>query len=112
MVRVRVQRVQEEMKREISSIIFNDIKDPRVKFVTVTNVEVPNDLRSAKIFVSLYGTDEEKKLSWEGLNKSLGFMRSEIAKRIRLKFVPELSLHIDNSLDYSDHIQQLLNKID
>ncbi len=111
MARVRVEKVQEMIKQEVSNIILNDLKDPRVKFVTVTAVEATNDLHSAKIYVSLYGNDEEKVASFEGLQRALGFIRSEIGKRIRLRFTPELTLHLDKSLEYSEHIQKILLKI-
>ena len=113
MSQLRVEKVQEFIKQEISKIILNDIKDPRVKdcMVTVTEVAVTGDLRNAKIYVSLMGSEEQNKACWIGLNKALGFMRSEIGKRIRLRFNPELSLEIDKSLQYSAHIQTLLNQI-
>ncbi len=113
MSQLRVEKVQEFIKQEISKIIMNDIKDPRVKncMVTVTQVAVTGDLRSAKIYVSLMGSKEQNDACWIGLNKALGFMRSEIGKRIRLRFNPELSLQLDESLQYSAHIQTLLNKI-
>ena len=111
MARVRVEKVQEMIKQEVSNIILNDIKDPRVKFVTVTAVEVANDLRSAKIYISCYGNSEEKVASLQGLQKALGFIRTEIAKRIQLRFAPELSLQLDNSLEYSEHIQKILREI-
>jgi len=108
---VRVEKVQEMIKQEVSNIILNDLKDPRVKFTTVTDVELTGDLRSAKIYVSFYGDKEEKEQSLLGLQKSLGFIRTEIARRIRLRFAPELSFCVDTSLDYNEHIQKLLAKI-
>ncbi len=112
MARVRVEKVQEMIRQEVSNIILNDIKDPRVKFVTVTAIESSDDLRSAKIYLSLYGSDEEKAQSWQGMKNSLGFIRTEIGRRIRLRFTPELSLHLDKSLEYSEHIQKILHDID
>lgn len=111
MGQLRIEKVQEFIKQEISKIILTEIKDPRVGFVTVTNVEVTGDLRNAKVYVSLMGSDEQKAATWVGLQKALGFMRSEIGKRIRMRFTPELSLHLDESLEYSAHIQELLLKI-
>lgn len=111
MSQLRVEKVQEFIKQELSKIILTELKDPRVGFVTVTNVEVTGDLRSAKVFVSLMGSDEQKAATWVGLNKALGFLRTEIGKRIRMRFTPELSLHLDESLEYSAHIQELLIKI-
>ena len=112
MGQLRIDKVQEFIKQEISQIIQKDIKAPRVGFVTVTDVEMTRDLRHAKIFLSLMGSDEQKKATWEALNRALGFMRSEIGKRIRLRCTPELSLHLDKSLDYSNHIQKLLLQLE
>jgi ribosome-binding factor A len=111
MSQLRVEKVQEFIKQEISKIILTELKDPRVGFATITQVEATGDLRSAKIYVSLMGSDEQKADTWKGLQSSLGYLRSEIGKRIRMRITPELSLHIDESLDYSAHIQELLIKI-
>ena len=111
MGQLRVEKVQEFIKQEISSIILTELKDPRIGFVTVTNVEATGDLRSAKVYVSLMGSDEQKADTLRGLQSSLGYLRSEIGKRIRLRCTPELSLHIDTSLDYSTRIQELLLKL-
>lgn len=111
MARLRVEKLQELIKQELSNIVLMDIRDPRVKNVTVTQVELSNDLSYAKVYVSLYGSEDEQKEAWTGLQKSLGFMRTEIAKRVRLRVAPILTLHKDTSLDYSSHIQDLLNKI-
>ena len=111
MGQLRVEKVQEFIKQEASKIILNELKDPRVGFVTVTQVEATGDLRHAKIYVSLLGSDEQKAQTWEGLQKALVFLRSEIGKRLRMRFSPELTLHLDESLDYSDKIQKLLLKI-
>ena len=93
-------------------MLLNDIKDPRIGFVTVTDVEMTGDLREAKIFVSIMGGDEQVKNSLEGLNSALGFIRREIGKRIRLRFTPEISFALDTSLDYGDHIQKLLLQVE
>ena len=88
------------MKQEISQIILQELKDPRIGFVTVTKVEMTGDLREAKIFVSIMGKDEALKDTLQGLKSSLGF--------IRLRFTPEISFALDDSLAYSSHIQELL----
>ena len=84
----------------------------RIGFVTVTSVECTGDLREAKVYVSLMGSEQQVKDCWAGLQSSLGFIRREIGKRIRLRFTPELSFVVDKSLDYSAHIQELLLKIE
>lgn len=111
MARLRVEKVQEAIKQEISKIILNDIKDPRVKFVTINAVEVTDDLSYAKVYVSFYGMEKDHEEAWQGLNKALGYIRSEIAKRIRLRVAPQLTLCKDTSLEYSAHIQNILEQI-
>ncbi len=111
MSQLRVEKLQELMKQEISNMILRELKDPRIGFVTVTQVEVTGDLREAKIYVSIMGGEEQVKDSWRGLQSALGFIRREIGRRIRLRFTPEISFALDRSLDYSAHIQELLQKI-
>ncbi len=111
MARLRVEKVQEAIQHEISNMLLHDVKDPRIQFVTVTGVELTDDMSYAKIFVSLYGPKDTQEETWQALKKALGFMRTEIAKRIRLRFAPTLILEKDHSLEYSAHIQSILDKI-
>ncbi len=111
MGQLRVEKVQEFIKQEISQIILCELKDPRIGFVTVTRVEVTGDLQHAKIFVSLMGSSEQKEATLQGLQRSLGFMRTEIGKRLRLRMIPDLTLAVDDSLDHSVRIQKLLDEI-
>ena len=110
--KLRIEKLQELIKQETGKMLLNDIKDPRIGFVTVTDVEMTGDLREAKIFVSIMGDAEKVKNSLEGLNSALGFVRREIGKRIRLRFTPEISFALDTSLDYGDHIQKLLLQVE
>ncbi|MDD3114109.1 MAG: 30S ribosome-binding factor RbfA [Anaerovibrio sp.] len=112
MSQLRIEKIQELMKQEISQIILQEVKDPRIGFVTVTQVEVSRDLSYAKVYVSIMGDDEQITKCWKGLNSSLGFIRREVGHRIRLRIVPELRLMLDKSLDYSDNIQKLLLQIE
>lgn len=111
MARLRVEKVQQAIHEELSNILLRDVKDPRIQFVTITGVDLTDDMSQAKVYVSLYGSEEKKEEAWKGLQKALGFMRSEIAKRIRLRVAPELILAKDTSLEYGDHIERLLKKI-
>lgn len=111
MSKVRVEKVQELMKQEISDIILHELKDPRIGFVTVTSVSCTEDLREAKIYVSVMGEEQSVRESLAGLSRALGFVRREIGRRIRLRFTPEISFALDTSLNYSDHIQRILNAI-
>ena len=86
MARLRVEKVQEAIKHEISKMLLHDVKNPRIQFVTVTGVELTDDMSYAKIFISMYGPKDKQDETWKALNKALGFMRTEIAKRIRLRF--------------------------
>ena len=108
---VRVEKIQELIKQETSEIIMRELKDPRIGFVTVTEVDVSSDLRNAKLYVSILGSDKQIEDTWKGLNSSLGFIRRELAHRIRLKFIPDIKFLMDTSLEYSAHIQELLIKV-
>ena len=111
MGQLRVEKVQELMKQEVSKIILQELKDPRIGFVTVTQVEATGDLRSAKIYVSLYGSEKQQEEAWKGLQSCLGYFRTEIAKRIKLRMAPHLSFHKDTSMEYSAHIESILKEI-
>ena len=110
--KLRIEKLQELIKQEMSKMLLKELKDPRIGFVTVTDVEMTGDLREAKIYVSVMGGEEQVKSSLEGLNSALGFIRREIGRRIRLRFTPEISFSLDTSLDYGDHIQKLLLQVE
>lgn len=109
---IRANRVAEQMKKEISDIVNNKIKDPRIGFLTITDVEVTGDLQQAKIFFSILGDEEERETSLLGLEKASGFIRSEIGRRIRLRKVPEISFEYDLAHEYGNHIDALLRDLD
>lgn len=111
MARLRVEKVQEAIQHELSNMLLLDVKDPRIQFVTVTGVELTDDMSYAKVYISMYGTEEQNEECWKGLKKALGYMRTEIAKRIRLRFAPQLILTKDTSMEYSAHIESILNKL-
>ncbi|WP_062050816.1 30S ribosome-binding factor RbfA [Bacillus sp. JCM 19034] len=111
MSNVRAHRVGEQIKKEISEIIMREVKDPRVKFVTVTGVDVTGDLQQAKVFITTLGNDEEKEATLQGLSKAKGFIRSEIGKRIRLRKTPELLFEFDESIEYGNRIETLLQDV-
>lgn len=111
MSRIRVSRVGEQIKKELSLLLQNEFKDPRLGFITVTGVEVTNDLSQASVYLSVLGSDEQKTESLEALARGKGFLRSELGKRIRLRHVPELIFKFDTSVDYGSRIEQLLKQI-
>ena len=107
----RTDRISEEVKKELSSVI-RELKDPRIPMMTsVVKVDVTNDLRYAKAYISIMGTDEQKKDAIKGLTAAAGFVRREIGSRIKLRCVPEFSFVIDTTIEYGAHINQLLNDI-
>ena len=110
--KVRIEKLQELIKQEMGKMFLKELKDPRIGFVTVTDVEMTGDLREAKIYVSIMGGQDEVKSSLEGLNSALGFIRREIGKRIKIRFTPEISFALDTSLDYGDKMQKLLLQVE
>lgn len=111
MVKHRASRLAESIKEEVSKMIREDVKDPRLGFVTVTDVEVAEDLRHAKVFVSILGKEEEIKSSMDVLTRASGFVRTELGKNIRLRYVPEISFRYDKSIEHGAHISKLLREV-
>ncbi|MGD6832764.1 30S ribosome-binding factor RbfA [Sutcliffiella halmapala] len=108
---LRSNRVGEQMKKELSDIIGRKIKDPRVGFVTVTDVQVTGDLQQAKVYISVLGDDEKRQDTLIGLAKAKGFIRSEIGRRIRLRKTPELFFEFDESMEYGNRINTLIHEL-
>ena len=107
----RTDRISEEIKKELSSII-RDLKDPRIPLMTsVVSVQVSNDLRYAKAFISIMGTEEEKKQTLKALKSASGYIRREIGSRIKIYCVPEFTFVEDTTIEYGAHINDLLNQI-
>ena len=106
----RSERISDQMKREIADILMRKIKDPRIGFVTVTGVDVAQDLKNAKVFVSVYGGDKEESL--KGLKSATPFIRSELGKRIRMRCIPEILFRYDGTVEQGAHIMELLRSIE
>jgi ribosome-binding factor A len=109
----RVARVAESIRREVSRMLLSEIKDDRVGMgmVSVTDVQVAGDLQHAKIFVSIYGTEEDKVESMAGLRSATSFVRGELGRRIGLRRTPEVIFLEDTSLERGDRILSLINQI-
>jgi ribosome-binding factor A len=112
MSELRANRVAEQMKKELGDIISRKIKDPRIGFVTVTDVEVTGDLQQAKVYISVLGEEKQKNNTLLGLAKAKGFIRSEIGKRIRLRKTPELAFEFDEAVEQGNRIEYLLKELD
>ncbi len=107
----RAVRVGEQMRDELAQLLRDEVKDPRIGFVSIVKVEVSRDLRHAKIYVSVLGDEQQKKDTMAGLASATGFLRSELAKRLRLRYTPELHFHLDESIEHGQRIAQLLVQV-
>ena len=106
----RSQRVSDLLREEIADIIIHKIKDPRLGFITVTGVDVTDDLKIAFVYISIL-KEEERKLSLEILNSAKSFFRSELSRRIRIRSIPTLEFKLDASIEYGGRIEHLLDEI-
>lgn len=111
MSKVRTNRVAEQIKKELGIILQREMKDPRVGFVTVTGVEVTNDLSIAKVYISVMGSPEQQNETLKALDKAQGFLRSELGSRIQMRHIPELQFKIDQSIEYGNKIETLISQI-
>lgn len=105
----RSQRVSDLLRKEIADIIMYKLKDPRIGFITVTGVDVTDDIKIARIYVSIL-KDEERKPTIEILNSAKSFIRSELSKRLRMKFIPSIEFRLDTSIEYGNKIERLLKE--
>lgn len=108
----RLRRVDEAVRAVLSDAIATDLKDPRVGFITVTSVETSPDLRHARVFVSVLGSDEERQTSLTGLDSAHGFLQGKVARELRLKHTPTLDFRYDPSIDTGMRITELLDEED
>lgn len=108
----RVSRIATEIKRLISQLLIESIKDPRIGDMTsITDVELTNDLSLATIYVAALGTDEEKEALIEGLNNAKGFIKRELGDKLDLRHIPDLIFEIDNTYEKSARIESLIKEI-
>jgi ribosome-binding factor A len=106
----RSQRVRDLLREEIADIVIHKLKDPRIGFVTITGVDITDDLKNAIAYLSVL-KEEEKSLTLEILNTAKSFIRSELSKRVRLKTMPSLEFRLDTSIEYGSRIDKLLDEI-
>ena len=107
----RVDRINGLIRVEISRLLSREIKDPRLSgLLTITQVSTSSDLRNAKVYLSVLGTDEENTAALRGIQSAATFMRKQLRERLRLKYVPFLTFEIANSMETSDHIFRLMDQ--
>ena len=108
----RIERVNSVIREEISQMLQRQVKDPRLgAFITVTEVNTTPDLKHAKIFVSQLGDDVDKRKVLSGLASASGFFRGELAKRLKMRHVPELHFAWDDSIERGDRLSQLIDRV-
>lgn len=105
----RMRRINEVLREVIGGAISSDLNDPRIGFVTVTSVETSPDLRAAKVFVSVLGSEMEREATLEGLRSSHGVIQSRIAAETRMKRTPTLTFHYDSTVERGMRISRLLD---
>ncbi|ACM60153.1 ribosome-binding factor A [Caldicellulosiruptor bescii] len=110
----RSDRVSEEIKKELSDIIQHDLKDPRLcaELISIVKVNMSKDLRHAKVYVSIFDKDKEKvETTMKALENAKPYIRREISRRISLRFTPEITFELDDSIEYGARISQILNQL-
>ncbi len=112
MAKYRINRISEEIRREVSDIIRSSVKDPRISQVTsVVRADVAGDLRYAKIYISVLGSEEDRESTLEGLKQAAGFIRRELGNRLDIRYTPELQFVSDHSIEYSVEINKKLSEL-
>lgn len=107
----RTQQVGEMLRAELDDIIRKEVKDPRIGFFSITRVEVPTDLRSARVYISVLGSDEEREKTVEALRQAAGFIRFNLKPRLRMRQIPELDFRDDRSMEYAQEISEVLAEV-
>ncbi len=109
---IKNNRINQEVKREISRIIEMELNDPRIKPMTsILSVDVATDLKTAKIYISVLGSEEDKEDTLEGLNSASSYIRSLVAKNVNLRNTPELEFRLDDSIEYAINISKLIDEV-
>jgi ribosome-binding factor A len=108
----RIDRIEEQLRIELSEIIEREIQDPRVGLVTVTSVKVTPDFGQARVFISVLGDDEQRKKALQGLKSAASFIRRSLSKRLHhLRRIPELAFDYDESIEKTNRIEALFDQI-
>lgn len=108
---LRHERIKQAIKKEVSNIIANELRDPRMGFVTITSVDLSPDMRYSKIMYSVLGDAAQHKKTKSALDSAHGLIRKLVAERIQLRYAPELTFKEDLSGEYSAHMQEVFDKI-
>lgn len=108
----RIERINQLIRQEISDLLRHEIKDPRLsKFIAVTEVAISPDLRQARVYISFISSQQEKQAALDALAGASNFLRREMARKLRLRRIPELSFHWDDSIERGTHIMDLIDQV-
>lgn len=108
----RIEKINSELQIEIANIINNEIKDPRVNgIISVLRIETDNDLYMSNVYISIYNS-KNKEETFKSLQNSSGFVRKELSRRVKLRTIPIINFKLDKSIDYSENINSILEKLD
>ena len=105
----RADRVADLVRAAVAELILRELKDPRIGLVTLTEVDMTDDLRHAKIYFSVVGSEEERKRSLAGLQSAAGFIRREVGRRLQLRFAPEIQFRLDPVPERAQRVSELLH---
>jgi len=107
----RSEKIADLIRKEVSEMFLRTVKDPRIGLITITRVQVTEDCRLARIYFSVPGSGEERERSMEGLNSARGYVRRELARRVNLRYTPEIIFKFDPSIEYAIHIGEVLQSL-
>lgn len=108
---LRIERLEEQFKREISELILSKARDPRIKNATILGIEIDRELELAKVYVSIIGNEDEKKIVMDALKKASGFFRSELAFVLEIRKIPKIKFVLDHTMEESIRIDSILTEL-
>ena len=107
----RADRVSDLLKEEISQMLLREVKDPHIGFITITDVEVSKDLQVAKVYYTILGDEKQLRESAQALNRVSRFIKRQLGKRLRMRYIPDIIFRYDHSLEYGDKIDHILSHL-
>ena len=108
----RVERVSQSMRETLAQLLLREIKDPRVRMVTVSRVDLSPDLRNARVYYGCLGDTEAREQAQRGLESAAGFLRGQLSRQLHLRYAPELRFHFDDGFEHAEHVARLLRGAD
>lgn len=108
----RADRVSDLLKKEISQLLLREVKDPHIGFITITDVEVSKDLQIAKVYYTILGDEKQLRESAQALNRASRFIKRQLGKRLRMRYIPDIIFKYDHSLEYGNRINYILSHLE